>query len=107
MTDIDVKPGEYLLIAVDGTVTRIPKKAVSRTIAREIGAEFFDTVILRRSNGMAEIVMILDDTGMVEGKPVNSKATELYHSVCIPGTLFSIHGDVAIVNDKDFELRRR
>ncbi len=25
-----------------------------------------------------------------------------YRAICKPGTPFSIHGDVAIVNDKDF-----
>ena len=30
-------------------------------------------------------------------KPVNKKATELYHSVCVPGTTHQIVGDVAIV----------
>lgn len=35
-------------------------------------------------------------------KPVNAKATELYHAVCKPGTTHQIVGDVAIVNDEDF-----
>ena len=39
---------------------------------------------------------------MVDGKPVNPKATELYRAICIPGTMASIHGDVAIVWDGDF-----
>jgi hypothetical protein len=46
--------------------------------------------------------MIVDDTGMIDHKPVNAKATELYRAKCNPGTPFSIHGDVAIVNDADF-----
>jgi hypothetical protein len=50
----------------------------------------------------AEIVMMVDDTGMIDGKPINPKATELYRGVCRPGTPYSIHGDVAIVNDEDF-----
>lgn len=36
-------------------------------------------------------------------KPVNPKATAIYHAVCVPGTTHQIVGDVAIVNDKDFE----
>jgi hypothetical protein len=39
---------------------------------------------------------------MCDGKPVNPKATALYHAICKPGTLHSIHGDVAIVHDGDF-----
>lgn len=34
-------------------------------------------------------------------KPVNKKATALYHGVCRPGTTHQIVGDVAIVWDKD------
>lgn len=36
-------------------------------------------------------------------KPVNVEATKLYHAVCVPGTTHQIVGDVAIVNDSDFE----
>jgi hypothetical protein len=62
-----------------------------------------DSVTLRfPSNGKDGIVMMVDDAGMVDGKPVNSKATALYHSRCKPGTIHGIHGDVAIVNDEDF-----
>lgn len=34
--------------------------------------------------------------------PVNAKATELYHSVCQPGTTHQIVGDVVIAFDEDF-----
>lgn len=33
-------------------------------------------------------------------KPVNAKATALYHSVCVPGTTHEIVGDVAIIDDE-------
>ena len=35
-------------------------------------------------------------------KPVNAIATELYLSVCAPGTTHQIVGDVAVVPDEDF-----
>jgi hypothetical protein len=35
-------------------------------------------------------------------KPVNPKATALYHATCKPGTTHQIVGDVAIVTDADF-----
>jgi len=44
--------------------------------------------------------MFVDDTGMIEGKPVNSKATALYHANCSPGTIFQIHGNVVIIDEK-------
>lgn len=68
-------------------------------ILKDINAHLFDTVILDRKQ---MVVMLVDDTGMCDGKPVNHKATELYHSICKPGTIHCIHGDVAIVNDRDF-----
>jgi hypothetical protein len=53
-------------------------------------------------NRLPETVMLVDDTGMIDGKPINPKATALYHAICRPGTMFSIHGDVAIASDRDF-----
>jgi hypothetical protein len=41
--------------------------------------------------------MFVDDTGMLDGKPVNAKTTALYHRVCRPGTLHQIHGVVVII----------
>lgn len=102
MTDIDIKPGEYLVITADGQETRMEGKISCATVERLIRAEALDTVCLRKKNGVAEIIMMVDDTGMIDHKPVNSKATALYRSICRPGTVFAIHGDVVIVNDKDF-----
>ena len=86
---------------------------------RMSGADALDSVNLRDGR-----VMMLDDHGYevetvdmgIEGdpprrrfvqrcvralKPVNQKATELYWSVCKPGTTHQIVGDVAIVVDED------
>lgn len=94
-----IKVGEYKIIRVDGTETMHEGKASIGIIERAIGALCLDTVILDRA---AEQIMLVDDTGMSDGKPVNPKATALYHSICKPGTVHAIHGDVAIVNDGDF-----
>jgi hypothetical protein len=94
-----VEPGEFKIIRVDGNVTVHKAKATIRGIQQFIGASCLDSVILDRVN---EQIMMVDDTGMCDGKPVNSKATALYHSICKPGTVHCIHGDVAIVNDGDF-----
>ncbi len=92
------RPVQVQILRVDGSEES--HVATGRTIAaieRLIGADCLDIVNLRDGR-----VMLVDDTGMVDGKPVNPKATELYHSVCRPGTPFSIHGDVAVANDADF-----
>ena len=67
-------------------------------VTRMIGAPgALDTVNLRDGR-----VMLVDDTGLVDGKPRNEKATELYLGVCRPGVDAFIAGDVAIAVDEDF-----
>ena len=95
----EVKLGSYLIIRVNGDEEDVQEKPSIAKINRAIGCSCVDTVTLDRRR---EILMIVDDTGMIDGKPVNPKATELYHARCRPGTPYSIHGDVAIVNDQDF-----
>lgn len=94
-----IQSGTYKILRVDGSEEIIARKPSMRALAKEIGAESIDTVTLDRHN---QTIMIVDDTGMIDGKPVNPKATELYHSICKPGTVWAIHGDVALVNDEDF-----
>lgn len=90
---------EAKIIKVDGTETvcRYPKKDMT-ALAELIGCEMLCTVNLRDGR-----VMLVDDNGVAERKPVNDKATKLYHGVCVPGTTHKIRGDVAIVIDADFE----
>jgi len=94
-----VKRGEYRVIRIDGTEILVEEKPNLRTITRAIGAESIDTVSLDKRTRTQ--IMVVDDTGMIDGKPVNPKATELYHAICKPGTVYAIHGDVAICNDLD------
>jgi hypothetical protein len=86
--------GEYKIIRVDGTETFHRGKPTLRAIEMLIGCDSLDTVTIDHRRQM---VMFVDDTGMIDGKPVNAKATTLYRAVCKPGTLHSIHGDVVIV----------
>lgn len=92
---------------------QVGKHILSNWIRRMIGAEVTDSVNLRDGR-----VMIVDDHGWdtntrTEGnriivtptqalKPINAQATELYWSVCRPGTTHQIAGDVAIAFDEDF-----
>lgn len=75
----------------------VPRHSI-RDINRLIKASTLDTVNLRDGR-----VMLVDDTGLIDGKPINPEATRLYHSVCRQGTTHPICGDVAIALDKDFE----
>ena len=38
---------------------------------------------------------------MIYRKPVNAKATALYHAIYRPGTVHQIHGNVVILNNRD------
>ncbi len=102
---MNIERGKWLVIRCDGSQeekTWNGGKASTLAIHTAIGCDCCDTVVLRKSADSmeAEIVMMVDDTGMIDGKPINQKATELYHQV--RRTPYSIHGDVAIVNDEDF-----
>jgi hypothetical protein len=120
MTDMPtVQPETYLLICTDGTeeVRRLtnPPPAPIEQMRQAIGADTIDTVVLTMRDRRPDLVMIVDDHGYesrgVETatgvelvpvralKPVNRKATELYWSVCVPGTTYEIVGDVVICHD--------
>ncbi len=100
-----VKRGEYLIIRVDGTEELIREKPTLEALHRAIGCDCIDAVNLDRKIP-AEIVMIVDDTGMIDRKPVNARATQLAQAAYAAAgrySPYSIHGDVAIVNDRDFQ----
>jgi hypothetical protein len=91
--------GHFKVIRVDGTETIHEGKPSIAEICRLIGCVGLDTVTIDRKR---RTVMFVDDTGMIDRKPVNAKATALYRAICKPGTVHQIHGDVVIVNDGDF-----
>jgi hypothetical protein len=95
-----MNPGSYKVIRVDGTEITHEGKASITEIMRLIGCNCLDTVTIDRRR---QTVMFVDDTGMLDRKPVNPKATALYLAICKPGTLHQIHGDVVIVNDGDYK----
>lgn len=97
-----VKPGSFIVIRTDNTTQHFDQKPRLSVVGQQINCSCFDTVILTRHGSHANVVMLVDDTGMIDGKPVNPIATELYHSVCKPATVHAIHGDVALVKDRDF-----
>ena len=102
MSDYKVRRGEYRIIRVDGTEELVEEKPTFDRVYKAIGCDCVDTVILDKRTSLPTQIMMVDDTGMIDGKPVNPKATSLYHSICKPGTIWAIHGDVAIVHDGDF-----
>ena len=118
MTDMPtVEHGTYLVLRTDGT-EEVHQPPTLDEMRRSIGAETLDTVILTwHARLRPDLVMPVDDHGYdtreVECgpitelvpvralKPVNRHATELYWSICEPGTTHEIVGDVAICHDGD------
>ena len=94
-----MKRQQYKVIRTDGTETIHEGKPAIAEICNLIGCDALDTVTLDRRRAT---VMFVDDTGMIDGRPINPKATALYRARCKPGTVWAIHGDVVIVNDGDF-----
>lgn len=89
------------LIRADGTEEDLIGPHALDDVRQMIGASTLDTVALRHL-GQPLHVMLIDVNGYLRDLPVNSKATELYHANCIPGTTHQIRGDVVIVPDGDY-----
>lgn len=94
--------GNYKVIRVDGSEWVTLARPNIREIENVIGAICLDSVVLTRNGREPDVVMLVDDTGMLDNKPPNHKATELYRAVCRPGTIHHIYGDVVLVHDGDF-----
>jgi hypothetical protein len=92
-----MKSKRHKLILTDGTVIVLDAKPSTDEVRKLIGWNHIDYVILNRR---LDIIMLVDDTGMIDGKPVNEKATALYWKRCKPGTTYQIHGHVVIINDR-------
>lgn len=97
-----VRRGEWRVIRVDGSIELVESKPTLHAIYGAIGCEICDTVLLSERGGRPTIIMMVDDTGMIDHKPVNPKASALMRNLH-PGYLYDIHGDVAIVHDSDFK----
>jgi hypothetical protein len=97
MTDLGT--AKVVILRADGREEEhhVGKHILLGFIQRMIGADMLDTVNLRDGR-----VMLVDDTGLVDGKPRNEAATKLYLAVCRPGTDAYIAGDVAVAVDADF-----
>lgn len=92
-----IKQGTYKIIRIDGTESVVEETPSISKALKVIGCEMVDTVNLGN-----DVIMIVDDVGMIDGRPVNWKATELMLQRFGPRYPNKIHGDVLIVNDLDF-----
>lgn len=98
---LEVMVAKVTVLKTDGTSQEyeLPKPIRIERLQRLIGCDLFDSVNLRDGR-----VMLVDDTGLIDGKPLNKEATKLYASVWRPELRdqLAIAGDVVIVVDEDF-----
>jgi hypothetical protein len=106
-----------LLIKCDGSeqVIAFDRKTYLGKIRELIDAKSLDFVRIGKLENL-DLVMAIDDLGyetetIEHGgnrfelkpvralKPINPKATELYHAICYTGTTHQIVGDVVILHD--------
>lgn len=87
------------LIRVNGDETEFAEPVSStQVICKLIDCDTVDCVML--ADGVH--VMIVDDTGLIDGKPINQKATEIYWEKCGGPVDAFIAGNVFIAPDADF-----
>lgn len=87
---------QHRLIRTDGTQQVLDARPSFDEIRRLIGCDALDYVTINRRR---QTLMLVDDTGVIDGKPVNAEATRRYHRICKPGTVHQVHGDVVILDD--------
>lgn len=98
---MEMKSGQYRVITTTGAVLDFSDKPTLNTVTKHIGHVLFNAVSL-----VGDTMMLVDDMGIANGLPFNPKATEVVRNVYrskgheYP---YLIHGDVVIVNDRDFE----
>lgn len=95
------EPGSWKVIRVDGSIEEKTGKPTLDLIHAAIGCHTIDCITLDHET---MTLMAVDDEGLIDGRPINPKASVLYQEVCIPEARSQavIAGDVAIINDEDF-----
>lgn len=84
-------------IPVDGAAQEI--EVEPRFSTRDLSAKYFsgETLDFMKVRYLGRVrTMAVLDSGMIDGHPVNSIATEAYQANCKPGTRWAIHGPAVI-----------
>jgi hypothetical protein len=92
----------FRLIRSDGTTETFPERPTIERLCQLLACTSLDVVSIGKANRPPDDeIMLVDDTGAVERKPVNAEATRLYQRGARPG--WAIHGDVIVTYDRYFE----
>lgn len=85
------------LIRVNGedrTITPTSREFTNKELHELMSCRYLTGINLGGPEGL---YMFIDDTGLIDGKPVNEKATEIARTYK-PGYPHKVHGDVVIAN---------
>lgn len=88
---------ERFILHCDGRKTPIPEPVDYEDAADLIGATLLNVVDLRDGR-----MLMVDESGHPKGLPLNPFGTNLYRSVCRPGTTSTVVGDVLVVPAVEF-----
>lgn len=89
-----------LKITTDNLISIVDIKDDWRDIVREIGAELFECVY--DLNGLTpDLIMLVDESGLIKFKNVNAAASELYRGNLIVGDVLIVQGDRENFTDID------
>ena len=105
---LGLRRGTYLVVNTNDEAKLIEEKPTLAKVQAAISTPerecmLCDTINLRLmgAGGVKDpIVMLVDETGMLDGLPINRIAFYVAHT--IKGYQHDIHGTVVIVNDADF-----
>lgn len=95
--------GGYVAIMASGGVAIMKGKPDVSLICEVIDCDTLDSVTLsHKPDGVPELVMMVDDEGLLNNSPPNLEASKLAWKALGPGFVHQIHGNVVIVNDDHF-----
>lgn len=101
-----IPKGEYKIISANGHEVTVHKKPTFDDLYRQLDCKdtgISDIILTHDTSGLPQTVMIIDDMGRLKNKPVNERATNLMRQCYGHDVPYKIHGDVALVNDSDFD----
>lgn len=97
-----MKQGAFKIIRVTGAEEEYNFRPTIPVLHDKLRIRGLTVITLKRDvAGLPETIMLVDDTGALEHKPLNHKAMEVLKQY--KGYQYSIHGDCAIACDHDFD----
>ena len=92
----------YTILRCNGRHEAIDQVPTFEAMEQAISCTAFDAVPIGKANRPPDDeILLVDDTGLLDGKPINPEATLLYWRVA-PSQRHCIHGDAILTRDRYF-----